>query len=577
MNRVLAPALTWLVDLLGALALVGVAVVLVTGGGVLTVGGLRISIHHVDELVPAVGALFALRFWRNPQQPILLVPAWTYHRLAEVASRWATAGHQTLAPLTQPRAVRLCGSVILLSLLLKLTIAWRSFGFLTGDDVEIHQLTLSRLLGFEYRAWDLRNVTYPFVFVFPLQGLAHAMGIIDPDRLVFAGRVAVILFSCLNLWLVFRIGSRELGTRAVAVLAVVLLALGKQTTVLAASVLPRTVTTTFVLLGYGALARHGARAAMAGGAFLALGASLRFSEIVFLAPAVVELIVRRRARDLLATTVAFAVTATAVLAVSDQLYWGRPFHSLIHFARYTLLEGQSSRGFEPPLHYLLGVGDWVTVPVFLLAVHAAWRRRWRGLLWIAIPLALLSALPHKESRYLLPLLPFVTLAAAWSLWDLWGRLHTRLATAPDSRGGGRALAFVALLVAIVVLDGDGYHVGRSEQAVLAARHLARQEPRDPVLLDWGWRMGSNLYLARAPQVLAWDRLDGMPVPEARALVGRPDLAWLAIRDPSLAHLGGETTLQALGWRRLEASPEEAGEEVRLFRRVRANGSGSPGS
>ena len=50
------------------------------------------------------------------------------------------------------------------------------FGFVTGDDVEIHEMTLGVALGKAWPVWDLRNAFYPMTFIFPVQRALVELG-----------------------------------------------------------------------------------------------------------------------------------------------------------------------------------------------------------------------------------------------------------------------------------------------------------------------------------------------------------------------------------------------------------------
>src|SRR4030042_1185638 len=70
----------------------------------------------------------------------------------------------------------------------------------------------------------------------------------DPWILIFAGRMVVIFFSALSLWLVYRIASRIFSSVPVGVLSLVFLAMSKLHTSFASTDLPRTVASFFLLL-----------------------------------------------------------------------------------------------------------------------------------------------------------------------------------------------------------------------------------------------------------------------------------------------------------------------------------------
>ena len=217
----------------------------------------------------------------------------------------------------------------------------------------------------------------------------------DAHQLVFAGRAVVAILSTLVVPLVFVIARRAHG-QATALLASAFVAMS----VLLVSWrdgIAAAVAAVFMLAAYGLIARRGGRAALACIA-LGVGASMRFSEWMFVVPLAVQLILERRARDLVVAVACALVAGSAVQALSDLLYWGHPWQSLGRILDFTLVQRQSSRGFEPFWLYIVSATSWVDLFTLALAVYASrssggWPSG-RGRLS-----CLLSLLPHKEARY----------------------------------------------------------------------------------------------------------------------------------------------------------------------------------
>ena len=158
-----------------------------------------------------------------------------------------------------------------------------------------------------------------------------------------------------------------------------------------------------------------------------------------------------------------AATVLVVIGVSDALYWGRPFHSLFAIVDYTLVQRLSSRGYEPPWYYLTHLSEWSDVLLVVLAC-LAWQRTSRSaLLWAALPLALLSVLPHKEARYAIATIPFWALAAAPALRAWIAHGYVRTPHPVHVRVG--ALGIALLVAAAVAFDAGKFRFVRSEAAV----------------------------------------------------------------------------------------------------------------
>ena len=93
-------------------------------------------------------------------------------------------------PLNSARQILLV--LVVASVALKAWFAGTSQGFVTGDDVEIHEMSLGLLLHQPWPIWDLRSAVFPLGF--PAQYIAHAAGI-DDVILVVTGRLVVAVLS----------------------------------------------------------------------------------------------------------------------------------------------------------------------------------------------------------------------------------------------------------------------------------------------------------------------------------------------------------------------------------------------
>ena len=165
------------------------------------------------------------------------------------------------------------------------------FGFLTGDDVEIHEMTLGVALGKAWPVWDLRNAFYPMTFIFPVQRALVALGVTDVFSLIAAGRLVVTAIAGLNVWILYRVGLSLYGDRGTALIAAALLAVNHLHMAYGSAELPRIVATAFLVPAFGALRTPTPIRCGLAGVLLGLGASLRFGEIVFAVPAVLSVLV----------------------------------------------------------------------------------------------------------------------------------------------------------------------------------------------------------------------------------------------------------------------------------------------
>jgi GPI mannosyltransferase 3 len=102
----------------------------------------------------------------------------------------------------------------------------------------------------------------------------------------------------------------------------------------------------------------------------------------------------------------------------DWVTWGRPFHSFIKYVQFNLIEGRAANwGQAPPGYYLDALWTSIGPAVLLIAAGLGLvaRRAWAPVALIGLYVALHSAIPHKELRFLMPVLP-LALALAGAGW-----------------------------------------------------------------------------------------------------------------------------------------------------------------
>jgi hypothetical protein len=469
-----------LLDILIVAVLAAIAVIVISGGGTFQLGAQQISARSVGNPLIALYVLLALRLALRGLE-----------EAAAASLRLCDRAWRRLSALSGRQALMAAGACVLMSTALKIFNAIAYFGFYSGDDVEIHEMTMSALFGLKWPVWELRNAFYPFTFIYPAQALCLRLGVSDPSRLVIAGRLVVVVFSSLTLVILYRTGRRHYGTAA-AVLAVVFLGLSRLHVTFGGSELPRPVAACFLCAAFACILAGRSAAAAVAGILLGVAASLRFSEAVFLAPAVGQLLLARRAGDAAIVVVVCAGTAAAILGVSDAVYWGRPFFSLQNIVDYTLVRKLSSRGYEPVYYYVTHVGVWSNLFIVALALYTIRIRAWAVALWIFAPLCLLSLLPHKEARYLIPITPFLALGAAVSLVHLLERstIHR----------------YVALLLVVgfstsLIFEAGGFRFRRSEDGVRVARFVAAQPDVRAVAAEQLWQLGGRIYLKQVPVLI----------------------------------------------------------------------------
>lgn len=538
-------------------ALVGllacVLVIVVTGGGVVHAFGTVVRARGVENPLWALTGLVVLRYTLR-DWPFLGVARWPVEnlvrRITNRAVRRISASFR--APLV---AVALLSVAVLV---IRVLLAWTSPGFYSGDDVEIHEMTLGALLHQQWPIWDLRCAFFPMTFVYPAQRVAAGMGATSPEALVLSGRVAVALLSTAAIPLMWWTARRLApGDSRLAVLAVLFLAINKLQMSFGSSELPRPVSTVFVLAAFVCVVRGRTLRSAVAGMLLGAAVAFRFSEVVFL-PAALITVGRRYRTDGAILLFAFAATAAATIGLADALYWGKPFHSLSAAVDYTLVRGQSSRGYEPFWEYLRIIPSCSTWIVVGLAAAGS-SRRYPETWWLWTPVVLLSLLPHKESRYLLPVIPFLCIAAARGFLRV-GAWVRKASEVTGWRRWARDL-FAPLFALAVLSDVGGWRLARSNEGIKLAEYL-RHTGEVGVAVQDPWRLGGRPYLSALRPVVEVSP-EQLSSPGVFAAVIK-DVRWVALRS-RLARTAGDPILHAAGF---ERDPAWQGEDYVLYIRTR---------
>jgi hypothetical protein len=357
----------------------------------------------------------------------------------------------------------------------RLYLAHRYYGFQTGDDLEVAEEAFRRAIGLVHDPWDVRSLLIPDLLVAPFVAFAHAAGVRDPLLLATIARYPFILLSALNVVLVLLVGRRWYDDAA-GVVAAGLYAFHWIPLVYGSSSYPRVFAVTCILFAVLLLERSHVIVA---GMLAALAVTARYSEAIFLAPL---LLVARRRVLLLGS---FALGACVFVGLYDSLTYGRWFGSLIDFADLTFVRRDAASAVvrQPPWWYLTNVLHWIPATLLPFLV-VAWQRgeRRRLLAFVALPVLALSAIFHKELRYLQVVVPFVLLLAARG-FTLWHEQPTR-----------RCLATVFVLLAFPLgLTRIGTAEKRSTNAATAALWM-RERNFPSVALSQAWAYGGRLFL-----------------------------------------------------------------------------------
>lgn len=538
--------------------------ILCSGGGSFRLLGRFMSAHSTGTPALIVFLLAVVRLRFRESLPFLGLRALDIRDLDQRIERLVLGAAAFLGAVTSSRARKivliLCGT----SLVLLSASAYVHFGFFSGDDVEIHEMTLGHLFRTGWPVWNLRSPFYPMAFIYPAQALLAGLGIADTSSLVFAGRLVVAVLSTASVLLLYRVARDRYGL-GVALLAALLLTVNRLHLAFGSTELPRPVSTLFVVLAYACVLSRRKAAPVLAGVAIAVAGAMRFSEALFLLPALVHLVSEQRWKSAIACAASCAMTLVILQAAVDQWYWGTPFASVRAAVDYTLVHRLSSRGFQPPWFYVAHIPAWSDVVIVGLAVYATWKCDWRAGIWAWLPLVVLSGLPHKEPRYLIPILPFVALLSAMALDHL---LRLYAASAPSARRRTMAAVAVLGLGAALVSETDGLHFRRSEAEVELARRIDALGDVSGLAAEQVWRLGGRLYLRSVETVTDIDPSALQRPGELDVIARDSRFNYIAITTERCAAIACDVRLRDFGYADdTRAAAERAA--YRLFRKRRS--------
>ncbi|HSP18454.1 MAG TPA: hypothetical protein VLQ79_03005, partial [Myxococcaceae bacterium] len=149
------------------------------------------------------------------------------------------------------------------------------------------------------------------------------------------------------------------------------------------------------------------RERLLGAALLGAAVLLRLQDALLCVTLAATWLVRRRWREA-AEVMAVLLVGACLLGLLDRLTWGGWFHSAVAYWRYNWVQGRGALfGASPPGYYLRTL--WTAMPALaalLLAGGVLGARRAPALaVAVVLFLAVHSAIPHKELRFILPVLP----------------------------------------------------------------------------------------------------------------------------------------------------------------------------
>jgi hypothetical protein len=424
-------------------------------------------------------------------------------------------------PIERPAVVVLCASAVL-GLALRVWFALHDDGIHWPDEIYQSLEPAHRLaFGYGLLAWEFlegaRSWAFPALIAIVLK-CSSAMGLSSPRLYLSAIRILFCLGGVATAWAIYRLALTCGAGRLAAACGSAMFALMGLAIYFAPRAMSETACALPATLGLALCLRRRAEPSegvypqSAGGARrweIGLGASLlglsvllRLQCALFCLGVLIVLLIRGARRTALEAAAVFALWAV-LFGLLDKLTWGSWFHSALAYLRFNLVQGRAQDfGTAPPAYYTAALFSalgplWILIAALALVAITAAPGLWLIALLFFVPHWLT---PHKELRFLLPLLPVLCALAGVGMQRI---LNLK----------SRALRWAAPLLA---LASCAYSAATFRQLTFGKLGLYERAPGTRSAFDQGGRENRLLMLAH----------------------DAPDLCGLKILTNDLDYLGG---------------------------------------
>ena len=253
--------------------------------------------------------------------------------------------------------------------------------------------------------------------------LASALGVHQPLTLVILAKVVVVIAGLVGIAAAMRLAEKFSGTTG-ALLAGALAASFPAMVVYGARCMTETVSGPLIIGAAVLLLEPGTRRARIAGALAASAVFFRYQNGIVVVGLLALLFAQKRKTDAIQFGVVAAIVGLLGGAL-DWITWGRPFHAFIEYLQFNLVEGKASKWGTSAPGFYLDVAWTSTGPALALiplGLAAIWTRA-RGLVLISIAYVVAhSLIPHKEYRFLMPIMPLVMGLAGAGLARIYAEL-----------------------------------------------------------------------------------------------------------------------------------------------------------
>ena len=306
--------------------------------------------------------------------------------------------------------------------------AWFDHGVFWPDEIfqsveQAHRL----VFGYGITPWEFREGARSWVFpgmVAAVLKLGSLLGLETGQGLMLLVKTSMALLSVVTMFMTMRLAQNNAGPRA-AVFAGLFAAFFPVSLLLAARSLSEVATAPVLLGSYMLSRKTGREKQIASGVLAGLAICMRYQSGLIALGILAVLVSERRIKDALW----FAAGASVLGLLGgmlDWLTWGKPFYAFKKYLYFNIKKSGAKFGRYPFTYY--AKVSWSAIGPALLVLVGAFV----GGLRFAPRLALLvlgyvlvhSLVPHKEYRFLMPVVPFALAIAGCGVVALENQLRT---------------------------------------------------------------------------------------------------------------------------------------------------------
>jgi|SRR6185503_9097283 len=280
--------------------------------------------------------------------------------------------------------------------------------------------------GYGYVAWEFQDGARSWLFpgaIGLLWKLLVALGVTAAPTLVVSAKLGMAALALAGIYASMRIAEKLAGPEA-GVICGLLSAAFPPSIVYGSRCMSEMASGPLIAIVVLLTLDRDRRKLILAGCLAGLTIFLRFQNGLIVVALLGWLLAQRRGHHAGLYAVGAAVTGLAG-GVLDLLTWGSMFHSFVTNVRFNLIEGRSAEYGVAPAWYYMEV-FWSAIGVSAVAVvagFAAVARRATGLLLIVLLyVAAHTAVPHKEFRFLMPIVPLMLALSGAGLAVLIGRV-----------------------------------------------------------------------------------------------------------------------------------------------------------